>query len=350
MSIRSIRRALTQRFKRSIGEHIRSLILLQSKARGDAGVAPLSIHQTRPLFPPLPSVAQLLQTPGEERLRSGALDLSPYFEETAQGEVLKKLNNDEIEQFVKADHYPLPAPEDREGYYGDQHVQYWISGLGDYVLLRALLWEQQVKLRAPFSLLDLGCASGRVLRHFAIHESGLQVYGADINRTNVKWVNAHLPRVIKCFQNTVLPSLPFGDHTLNLVYGCSVFTHIDDYESAWLLEIRRVLKPGGFAFITIHSDRTWKDIQEDHFLYEYFSNTLLVVEDLGITQITPELFVRDMPADRVVLTHTGSAINNTNVFHTVAYIQENWGRFFKICKIIPKAHGGHQDGVLLLKE
>lgn len=350
MFIQSIRKALPRRFKRAIREHLRSLTGLQSEAGGNAGLPPLWIHQTRPLLPPLPSVAQLLRTSGEEQVRSSAFDLSPYLEETAQGEVLRKLSRDEFEQFVKADSYPLPAPEDREGYYGDQHVRYWISGLGDYVLFRALLLEQQVKLSAPFSLLDLGCASGRVLRHFAIHESGLQVYGADINRTYVMWMNAHLPRSIRCFQNTILPSLPFGDNTLNFVYGCSVFTHIDDYESAWLLEILRVLKPGGFAFLTIHSDRTWKDMQADHFMYKYFMNTPHVIEDLGITQMTPELFAGDMPADRVVLTHTGYAINNTNVFHTIAYIRENWGRVFKICKIIPKAHGGHQDGILLLKE
>lgn len=350
MFIQGLRKVLPQRFKRAIREYLQTLTRLQSEAGGNAGPPPLWIPQTRPLLPPLPSVAQLLQNSDEEYVRSGVLDLSPYLEETAQREVLRKLSQDEIKQFVKADPYPLPAPEDREGYHGDQHVRYWISGLGDYVLFRALLLEQQVKLSAPFSLLDLGCASGRVLRHFATHESGLQVYGADINRTYVMWVNAHLPRSIQCFQNTILPSLPFGDNTLDFVYGCSVFTHIDDYESAWLLEIRRVLKPGGFAFMTIHSDRTWKDMHGDHFMYKYFLTAPHAIEDLGITQVTPEVFAGDMPADRVVLTHTGCPINNTNVFHTIAYIRENWGRFFKICKIVPKAHGGQQDGILLLKE
>jgi SAM-dependent methyltransferase len=31
-----------------------------------------------------------------------------------------------------------------------------------------------------------------------------------------------------------------------------VFTHITDLADAWLLEIRRVLKPGGHVYLTIH--------------------------------------------------------------------------------------------------
>src|SRR5713226_8565903 len=99
-------------------------------------------------------------------------------------------------------------------------------------------------------------------------------------------------------------------------------THIDDYEEAWLLEIQRVLKPGGLAFITIHSERTWSQVDEDHFMYKYFSSTPHEIEDLSISRITPALFQQDMPADRLVLTHTGYSINNTNVFHASGYIKE----------------------------
>lgn len=271
-------------------------------------------------------------------------------EDTVQADLLKQLEESELQSFIQADIYPLPATGDREGYYGDQHVRYWLSGLGDYLYIKQLLCEQNVSLRPKFSLLDLGCASGRVLRHFVIHEPGLCVYGADINRINIKWIRKYLPRSIFCFQNTVLPHLPLGDSSLDLVYGCSVFTHIDDYEEAWLLEIQRVLKPGGLAFITIHSERTWSQVDEDHFMYKYFSSTPHEIEDLNISRITPALFQQDMPADRLVLTHTGYSINNTNVFHASGYIKERWGQLFRVLKIIPKAHGGHQDGVLLLKE
>ena len=30
------------------------------------------------------------------------------------------------------------------------------------------------------------------------------------------------------------------------------------FELAWLAELRRVLVPGGFAYLTIHSEHTWR--------------------------------------------------------------------------------------------
>jgi SAM-dependent methyltransferase len=45
--------------------------------------------------------------------------------------------------------------------------------------------------------------------------------------------------------------MTFPDETFDFVYTHSVFEHIDDPEAA-LREVRRVLKPGGVAYISIH--------------------------------------------------------------------------------------------------
>lgn len=47
-----------------------------------------------------------------------------------------------------------------------------------------------------------------------------------------------------------LRSLPFADRTYDVVYASHVLEHIDDDEAA-LLEIRRVLAPGGFAVLPV---------------------------------------------------------------------------------------------------
>ena len=106
-------------------------------------------------------------------------------------------------------------------------------------------------------LLDFGCASGRVLRHVACQQDRAEPWGCDIARNNVEWISTHLPRSIRVFQNTIFPHLPVEDRFFDVICAFSVFTHIDDFEDLWLLELRRVLRPGGIAFLTIHSERSW---------------------------------------------------------------------------------------------
>ena len=57
--------------------------------------------------------------------------------------------------------------------------------------------------------------------------------------------------------NTAFPSLPLSDQYFDLVTAYSVFTHINETEISWLLELRRILKIGGIACITIHNDDFW---------------------------------------------------------------------------------------------
>ena len=52
------------------------------------------------------------------------------------------------------------------------------------------------------------------------------------------------------------PICPFEDNYFDLVYGISVFTHISDLADAWFLELLRVLRPGGHAYLTIHDEHT----------------------------------------------------------------------------------------------
>ncbi len=40
-----------------------------------------------------------------------------------------------IEAALERDDAPLPATEDREGYYGPNHYSYWVSGLLDFSIL-----------------------------------------------------------------------------------------------------------------------------------------------------------------------------------------------------------------------
>ncbi|HYF15644.1 MAG TPA: class I SAM-dependent methyltransferase [Phycisphaerales bacterium] len=235
-----------------------------------------------------------------------------------------------LAECIARDPYPIPFPHDREGYFGDRHFAYWYSGLYDYLEMAGHLARHGLTLRAGDGVFDLGCASGRTLRHFACqHDEPLDLWGSDIKRHNVEWCQRHLPAPIKVVLGTDYPGLPFEDRSMSLVYAQSVFTHIDDYETAWLAELRRILRPGGMAILTVHSERLWTRMNADAPVY----NALLRHKNHPEYPIDPEQFTRPMHSERVVF-RMGPALHHVNVFHSDAYLRRVWGRCLELLEII----------------
>jgi SAM-dependent methyltransferase len=113
-------------------------------------------------------------------------------------------------------------------------------------------------------VLDFGCGAGRVLRHFLAEAETAEVWGCDIHREGVEWLQANLSPPLRVFANEESPPLPFEEGSLDLVWALSVFTHLTDAWSAWLLELHRVLAPGGLLIATFcGSGAFWVDLDED---------------------------------------------------------------------------------------
>lgn len=220
------------------------------------------------------------------------------------------------------DTYPLPETRDREGYYGENHFSYWASGLRDARHLAELARDCGVVLDR---YIDLGCASGRVLRHMALENPEIEVLGCDINRLHVEWCNAHLPPKCIVFQNHSIPSLPLADDSVALVSAFSVFTHIEALETAWLMEIRRILRPGGLAWLTVHTEFTLAEMKETWPLWQ----PTMGHPDAG------SLIDRDrnFAGDRLVLRWKADRSYASNVFYKLDYLKERWSRFFEIVEV-----------------
>jgi SAM-dependent methyltransferase len=240
-----------------------------------------------------------------------------------------------IDEAVNEDPYPLPQTADREGYYGPHHFSYWASGYRDARLLRECRERLSVPLRDYF---DFGCASGRVVRHFATH-AGVSVTGCDINRRHVEWVTRYLP-CVTVFQNHSIPSLPLPDDSQDLVSAFSVFTHLEAFETTWLMELRRILRPGGIAWITVHTDLTWRAAAPGWPLYEALVNH---------PDFAPYHESRGtLPTERLVFRSRGDRSYSSNVFYTRQYIERSWGRIFDVVEQHHR-HPGFQDVVVLRK-
>lgn len=244
----------------------------------------------------------------------------------------------DYEAALERDTWPLPATDDREGYYGSDHFSYWASGLTDARYLLAAASTHGVT--DPTSYLDLGCASGRVLRHMALERPGMRALGCDINRLHVEWCNRHLPSGCTVFQNHSIPSLPLPDNSVDIASAYSVFTHIEAVETAWLMELRRVLRPGGIAWITVHSELTLQEMKPDWPLW----NPVMLHHEAAVKLDAGRGFV----GDRLVLRWRSDRSYSSNVFYKLDYLRATWSRFFEISEV-RRRFPSFQDVLILRK-
>ena len=145
---------------------------------------------------------------------------------------------------------PVPPAAIMRGY-GPDHVQYLKTGRQNFEAMARTMAELGCPLSAGQRILDFGCAAGRMTRWLRLLGDGPEYWGADVIGEDLFWAKQYLGPQIKFVMTTRQPHLPFEDHYFNFIFACSVFSHIDDLAEAWLLELRRILRPGGTIYLTI---------------------------------------------------------------------------------------------------
>jgi SAM-dependent methyltransferase len=98
--------------------------------------------------------------------------------------------------------------------------------------------------------LDFGCGAGRTLAEFLDEAEGAEIWGCDIDDESIRWIQANLCPPLRAASCGPEPPLPFEDSSFDLIWAISVFTHLTDSWSAWLLEMHRILRPGGLLIAT----------------------------------------------------------------------------------------------------
>jgi SAM-dependent methyltransferase len=156
-------------------------------------------------------------------------------------------------QEVCADGETLPVPP-QDPFWGNYctSVPTWLqSGKQDICSMRRILSDSGCAIEGAETILELGVAGGRLIRHLADLRSA-EIWGVDLWASAIRWCQEHLSPPFYFATTTVVPHLPFGDQNFDLVYAGSVFTHLDDLTDSWFLELHRVLKPGGRLYFTVN--------------------------------------------------------------------------------------------------
>ena len=99
-------------------------------------------------------------------------------------------------------------------------------------------------------VLDFGCGAGRTLRHFLAEAERGEFRGADIDAASIKWLEENLSPPLHPWQCATWPPLGLEHGSFDLAWAISVFTHLTHNSIPWLLELHRLLRPGGYLIAT----------------------------------------------------------------------------------------------------
>jgi SAM-dependent methyltransferase len=261
----------------------------------------------------------------------------PYFEATSRR--VSSLR-EEPPEISPVDGLPVPPEALRVGY-GIDTDQYLASGRDHYQEMMRILEGSDFALEERDRVLDFGCASGRMIRCFKGLADRHEIWGVDIRAEHIFWCQKYLTPPFRFATTTTHPHLPFEDNSFNLIYACSVFTHIGDLEDSWLLELRRVLRPNGRLFATVHDNHAIDVVfasPPGHWLHD--SSLRHQVDDLE----SRDGIVRSGFRMASVTIEPG----NHQMFHDREFLRHRWGQFFTIHSFHPEAYE-YQTAVVMSK-
>ena len=171
------------------------------------------------------------------------------------------------------------------------------------------------------SLLDFGCGAGRTLRQFHDEASSARVVGCDIDRESIDWMQANLAP-IEAVCSEVDPPLPFESGSFDFIWPISVFTHLTGNSAAWLMELHRLLKPGGLLMASY-------------------------MGELNSEEVAGEPWDENRSGMNVLRHSQGWDVGGPMVLMSDWWVDEHWGRAFEIRK---RHFAGGQTWALLEKK
>jgi SAM-dependent methyltransferase len=179
-------------------------------------------------------------------------------------------------------------------------------GKEQWALVRSLLPGDMTLLGRR--VLDFGCGAGRMLKAAVADQPDAEFWGCDIDRESVEWLARDLDGRAHVFLTRDRPPLPVPDGHFHLIYAFSVFTHLVDRWSDWLLDLHRALDPSGLLIATVIGPGRHSSLNDEP-----------VAEDLiGMNVLAPS---------------NSWDAGGPLVLHSEWWLRAHWGRAFEILEL-----------------
>lgn len=200
-----------------------------------------------------------------------------------------------------------PGTSDLEKIWKQVPPDYYQTGVTKNLLQK--IWHQGkvkaiVDLMDPTTtkkkILDIGCASGWLLNEIVTRFTSMQGIGVDVYKDAIDYGNAKYPHLK--LQVADGHSLPFPDNSVNIIVCSEVLEHVLSPQTV-LSEMKRVLKPDGYAIIEMDSGNAlfkivwywWTNIRhgvwEDAHIQKFNANKLMhMIEEAGFTIVETKRF------------------------------------------------------------
>lgn len=228
---------------------------------------------------------------------------------------------------------PVPPKNLRMGY-GKDTEEYLQSGRQQIETMTDIIGKSGADIKKFEKILDIGCSSGRMIRWLNRYSSKAEIWGSDISSEHIMWANKYLNPPFNFVTTTTVPHLPFEDRSFELVYACSVFTHIDDLSVAWLLELKRIIKTGGLLYLTIHDKHSLEMMNSIPVWKESWLNKFINGNNLFVN------------SNREFDVFVGLRGTDSQVFYDLDYFCNSVRKIFEIVSVNKGAYG-YQTGILL---
>jgi len=183
------------------------------------------------------------------------------------------------------------------------------------------------------SVLDFGVGCGRVLVPLWRRWGGeTSFHGCDIDEGAIAWLRTHYP-ALPVEVNGFHPPLPYAADSFDFLYSVSVFSHLDERgQDDWLAEVRRVLRPGGVALLTVHGEAAFQ--------------RFVTGESVGAIRSASDRLAAGSLAERGfvyeeaewsrwnALRFIGDSGGWGLAFHSEEYLRRHWGGLFPSLQIV----------------
>jgi SAM-dependent methyltransferase len=163
-------------------------------------------------------------------------------------------------------------------------------------------------------ILDFGCGVGRVLIPAVRDAPEAEFWGCDVHAPSIEWLRPRVPQRVHVLHTAESPPSELPGAHFDLVYAYSVFTHLMDSWSAWLVELHRVLRDDGLLIATVFGPG-----------HSAFGREPISEESIGMNVLNPS---------------ASWDIGGPLVAHSEWWLRAHWGRAFEIVDL----HAGDPAG------